>query len=389
MKTFRNRGLILVISICLLAGLGITDQAGAGLPASEASLTLNGASYEINPDADGNLWVSDFGAGEIRKINPGSGAYEGYQVTGSPADARRAGDFLWWADGATNIIGQMNINTLAYSKWQIADANGFYSTAVDDLGRFYATDNSSAHLFQLDSLQPSNKLCDFNLPQSGAQGWFNAYMAFADGSLWVANTKGQLLRLQVSDDSASIWTLSSGGVERAPFGVTLDAQGSLWYADFANKVLARLNPTTNELTSFAIPIFAVNSPTMISFYSGFIWYTDDLPAFGRLDPLTASSTSISLTPEALTLTPSCSTVTASDTGTIQPSSGVLDWTSTTYRSLASFGGWRIFAMPAGAAPWGISAGANGFVLDSARNVVSRFSTTLSNDLYIYLLITTR
>ena len=55
----------------------------------ETPLNIDGSAYEINIDAAGNLWISDYGADEIWQVNPATAAYTIYQGIQAPSDARR------------------------------------------------------------------------------------------------------------------------------------------------------------------------------------------------------------------------------------------------------------------------------------------------------------
>ena len=48
----------------------------AGAPTGrEMDLTLGGSVYEINPDARGTLWLSEFEADQVWQLNPATGVY--------------------------------------------------------------------------------------------------------------------------------------------------------------------------------------------------------------------------------------------------------------------------------------------------------------------------
>lgn len=380
LRKFGSRSLVFVLLVGLLAGLGLALPTQAAIPAAEAGLNPAGASYEINPDAAGKLWVTDNTAGEIWGIDLLTGAYDAYLVGSNPADARHVGDYIWWADFWTNTIGRVSLSG-DYTLWQVPDAYGFYSTYMDGQGRFYAAELDDKYLYRLDPAASTDNLCTFTLPPSASDtDWISSYMTGAGNDLWVADWWGQLLRMDTSDYSATVWTLTTSLVEREPIGVALDAQGNLWYADEIENVLGQLNPLTNQVTIYPVPEIAASSATMLAVQSGYIWYSDEyLPGFGRLDPSTASFTTFSPPyDDTLDLTPTCTTLSVLDTGTLTVNHGTLSWQDASYPTLVNADGWMIYTTPEDSSPWGITVPDSGFLVDYGRNMLINFPTESFN-----------
>ena len=99
------------LSLLTLAAVGQAEiylAPGAEVIAGELPLDEAGAAYEINRDAQGSLWITDIGAGEIWQLDPAGGVYTIYHGISDPVDARRSetGD-IWWGDIAQGAIGQL------------------------------------------------------------------------------------------------------------------------------------------------------------------------------------------------------------------------------------------------------------------------------------------
>ncbi len=380
---FFSRAVVMLIAACLLAGLGFTIPAKAMIPATEGELAAGGDAYEINVDAEGKLWVSDEVAGEIWGINPASGAYTVFEVGGSPVDARRVGDYLWYTDFMTNTIGRVSIGSGDSTLWEIPDQYGFYSTFMDNQGRFYASGLDNQYLYRLDAGQSPNNLCKFTLPPSNTtmeRDWLSRYMTGSGDYLWVTDWWGQLLRLKTSDNTATVWTLTAFVpelVDREPVGIALDAQGNVWYADDLNNVLGRLDIMSGVVTNFAIP--ESYSATMLAIQGDYIWYSDELlPGFGRLDPADASYTMFSPVISSPTLTPTCASITGLPSGAVTTRTGTMAWQNTGYPTLVNSGGWQIYGTPNNSNPWGIANSGSGFVVDHGRNMLLNFPFTTFN-----------
>jgi streptogramin lyase len=156
------------------------------------------------------------------------------------------------------------------------------------------------------------------------------------------------------------------------YGMAVDGQGNLWYADDGLNAISMLNPNSNQGKSYSVPLG--DSLNMLAIQSGMLWYTEqDLASVGRLDPLSAAYTEFTASVVSQTLNPSC--ITASSTsGTLTVESGVLSWTDASYPTLLNNGGWRIYQMPPDSVPWGITVLGTSYMVDQGRQVLSRFST---------------
>ncbi len=354
------------VLVSLIVMLGFTASARADLPVSEVGLNPIGLPFEINPDDVGKLWITDSGAHEVWGVDPSSGAYNVFPVSGSPTDARQAGGWLWWADVNSNTLGQVNISDGTFSSWQVPGAANFSGTNLDTSGRFYATDSTNPYLYRLDPNPVQAQLCSFTLPGVG-----NYIVRDAD-YLWLTATN-KIMRQQISNDSLTTWSLP---LVSSPMGLAVDALGNLWYADESMKVIAQLDPITNQLTSYAVPNGI--SPEMIAIQSGFIWYTTQqgLASIGRLDPLVAGHTILTLNVASKTVTPACISALPPSTGTVTATSGNLNWTDTSYSSILNTGGWKIYQMPVGSSPWGITVPTLGYVVDQGRQELIRFAPVM-------------
>ena len=114
----------------LLGGL----VAGAGpLAVREAPLNPDGEAYEINSDGAGMLLVSDYGADEIRRVNPLTGAYEAFNVP-YPGDARGDASGRIWFTDAVDVFASLDPTTGALTSWSAGEAEdvSLYGVAFDD-----------------------------------------------------------------------------------------------------------------------------------------------------------------------------------------------------------------------------------------------------------------
>lgn len=302
---------LLVVVICLGFIAGSSLPASAALPVEETGLLAGGAAYEINADEQGGLWISDFGpsvtgpVGEVWHVDAATQAYTVYSTGGEPADARRYADYFWWVDGGANVIGRAAVGassdtTVSLSTWTIPTTNGyFYGATLDDAGRLWATEANTID-YQFYSLE-------MGTPDNFCVHPFNnnaivTYPVYSNGFIWLGDyVNSDILRYDILTHWMEVWHLPANSV---PFGMAVDAQGDLWYADSNLSAVAELDPETNLLRSFMIPNEAGGQ--MVAVEGERVWYTGYYdPLIGILNPAIAPYTESPLVKEGYSVLPEC------------------------------------------------------------------------------------
>ena len=360
-------------AVTLALTLGLTAVVAAERIGFEAPLAANGLAYEINPDAQGLLWITDFAAGEVWGVDPASGAYKVYAVAGSPSDARSVGGFLWWGDGMGDTLQRASTGDGSTQRWKIPGASGFYGSAVDADGRLWATSAQTGTLYRLEP--GPGRVCEFGFGDASF-----TYIASSQGMLWLGDSAlSRLLRLSLADNRVTWWTLPP---ETSPLGMTVDAAGRLWYADFTGNRLGRLDPATGRVALFNLPPQSL--ATMLALAGDQICYTaQGLPNVGCLNASGAGDSEFVSTVETGQVTPTCANVAAtSDKVTVTTRS--LAWKAQSYPDLPATGV-TAFELPSTARPWGIALRQGvPWVVDQGRGLLVRVAGENARRVYLPL-----
>ena len=373
----RRRIILTVIFVVCLLGLAMAGKALAGLSAQEMPLSSNGAAIEIHTDAQGNLWISDFLAGGIWKVNAAGNGYTAYTVGGFPADAQSDGQGgVWWVDG--NYLGRLNLADNTTQLWNVSASIYLWGLGFDSSGKIWLTDSGIGNIYRY--TPSSRETCSYPLPLESAE----IFYPLVNGSqLWLADSfNGQLLRLDFS--STPEWTSWQLPVDSIPFGLAQDASGDVWFTDNGLAELGRLSPTSNELTLYPLPVGT--SPFMLAASEGKIWYTEQiLASIGMLDPSLNPATPNIVMPSTASASFSCITLDAPTTGSASVSNGVPSWADASYTTVAEENGWMVYQLPTSSQPNGIvMSNRQGVVPDSLRHKLIRF--TLQQEIYIPLVV---
>jgi len=366
-----NRILLAILAV-LAAAFALPPAARADAEVFEAALDPAGAAIEVNVDAQGVLWISDYDRGQVRGFYPEQGYFEVYPVGGHPSDARHDGAHLWWVDAESNIVGRVSTVDGAVTRWAVPGAAGFYGTVLDKAGRLWFAAFEASHLYRLDTSAATAELCTYTLPASGEA----TYIVRQDDYLWLGDyVNGRLLRLHVSDNSLASWTLPPGSVV---FGMAVDGKGGLWYASMGSPALARLAPGSDPGAGDPLAVYPVSgagSPRMAALLDGEVWYTMQGPAgIGRIDPQAAPHTSATLQRTESVLPGACAPLAADAGGELTITNVDASWNAVGYPVTVNRPGWQVYGMPEGAVPAGIAAGGGDiWFIDTNRRVLGRLT----------------
>jgi streptogramin lyase len=365
----------LAILLTLLSAAGVilalfkfTENARANvqgpiaLAVSEMNLNPDGNAYEVSLDGSGDLWISDYTAGELWQVDPARGVYTTFPVSGTPGDAQPdENGKIWWVDTENFQIRRLSPDLNLMDQWDIPGSSKLYGLRVETPEKIWATDASLPYLYGLNLT--SSQVCTYTIPDEGSSG----YLVLDNGQIWSGDwINERIYRLDPGLNQYTFWQLPAGSV---PEGLAFGPSGNIWWSSFNQGILDRLDPGTGQLSRYNIPEGTL--PEMIAWINGSLWYGEDsLGTIGLLDPLEASFTPITLTKQILPVTPQCGGIQASKPVAITPITGTATFNPNTYPVLVDALGWTIYQLPDKASPWGIiHRERDAWLVDSNRQVL--------------------
>lgn len=344
----------------------------SGMEAEEADLA--GTTYEINRGANGDIFVSNIGAGEIWHIGA-SGAYTVYEEVWGVRDAKPDADGDIWFTDYVQGFGRVDVSSQTVVTWTLTGAQNLGGVAFDDGGNVWLSQVFGMDVYRFDPV--STQVCTYTLPT----GSYGEYIAYDDGYLWLASwSSGRIYRLDGVANRYVWWEIEGGSAW--PMGLDMDEEGGLWWADIGLDRLARLDLTTNVMTTYDPP--EGTAPQMIAIRADGVWYTEytdgEGGTFGLLRPDEATGSSIELFRTSLNvITPECSASGLAPSGEAPAvtRSGSLSWEAVDYVPVVDANGWTVYPVPTGTAqggPYGI-ADSGGFLWigDQGREKLLRFA----------------
>jgi virginiamycin B lyase len=187
-------------------------------------------------DASGNLWFTGVSAGRIGRLDPTTGVIQTWVVP-PPAPKLSALPFslavthdgqVWFGDLTGGAVGHLDPATDRVTLYRLADPQAqVFSMASDARGRIWFTEIVPGKLGLIDSA--TGRVTELLVPAvAGHPAALYGLVVAHDGAVWFVNNGADaLVRYSPKDTSYTFFELSLPS--SAPFGLTLDSAGRLWF----------------------------------------------------------------------------------------------------------------------------------------------------------------
>jgi streptogramin lyase len=339
---------------------------------AELDLNSEGQAYEIFIDLNGNLWISDFGAGEIWQVDTVNNTYTVYGQLGNPSDAKvDANGDLWWSDTKTNRVGHLVPNQQEADMWSLTgNVSQTIGLAIESNGTIWVTDEVNPIIHNL--FPTKNEICSYAIPDSGS----SSYIVTDSGRVWLADWRNnRILALDPEVEEFEIWQLDQE-TDSNIYGIDADDQHNIWWADQYQNYIGRLNPSNNLVTTYTLPIESFG-PTVVSTNRSWVWSSGwGIGWVARLSPEEANGKSATLQSTSHVTSKECTNEVTSTKKIIELTGPHdFDWVGDTYNRVFDFDGWHLYQIyPLDAsigAPWGIAASSGDvYIVDQGRQKVT-------------------
>ncbi|NLF14942.1 MAG: lyase [Anaerolineaceae bacterium] len=202
---------------------------------------------------DGAPWITDSGLNAIVRVDPATDEVQRFPL---PDDSPRAnlntaafdGDGVLWFTGQNGVYGRLDPATGDVEVYDAPRGRGPYGiTATPDGGIYYAS-LAGSHIARIDLETGQATVIE---PPTAGQG---ARRVWSDstGRLWVSEwNAGQLGMYDPAGDSWREWRLP--GDHPQAYAVYVDDEDMVWLSDFGANALVRFDPRTEEFEQFVLP----------------------------------------------------------------------------------------------------------------------------------------
>jgi len=186
--------------------------------------------HDVAPAADGSVWYTAQGSGELGRLDPATGATHHVKLgAGSAPHGVIVGPdgAPWITDGGLNAIVRVDPRT-------------------DEVRRF-------------------------PLPSGTPNVSLNTAVFGRDGTLWFTGQSGYYGRLDPSSGEVRVFPAPRGA---GPYGMTVTGDGAVYYASLAGSHIARIDVTTGAATPIDPPTAGQGARRVWSDSTGRIWVSE-------------------------------------------------------------------------------------------------------------------
>ncbi len=264
---------------CLLSGVsGITEFTLSTPPGYALGAITTGP--------DGNLWFTESAFGTydtagIGMMNPTTHAVTSYALSNYLAfpDAIVTGPDgnLWFTESEANKIGMINPTTHAITEFALPKVKGAEDNSAFPDGITVGSDGnlwfSEKFGNEVGEINPTtHAITEYPLPSTLGNGW--AITAGADGNVWfttlaLTTSTGYICSINPTTHAISTFTNADSG----PMWIASGSNGNLWFTGEAGTV-GEIDPATDAITEFSIPLPQPNDTTITSGPDGNLWFTE-------------------------------------------------------------------------------------------------------------------
>jgi streptogramin lyase len=351
-----------------MAPLSSASNAAGGPSVRETGLTPGGTALEVNPDGQGNLWISDGGVSQVWQFNRATSAFTIYNGLHHPADPHRDNNNVWWTDTVNGLLGRINLSASTVTTWTLPAAVEPVGVAIDASGQVWVVDaedevkGTAPFVYRFNP--NSTEVCSYGVPDGGG----GDYIVYNAGNLWFGDAyNSRMVKLDPVAGQFTYWQLPPGS---SPEGLGVDGDGNVWWADFG--ALRRLEPAANRVATYSLPVSGYAN--MLAISDGAIWFSGSLTGtFGVLDPDALVPTTVVVTSAMVTVMPSCTVLGPGVTTRPLVCTSVASFTPGAFTQAVNTDAWKVYELPSPSALWGIAAPGGVWMSDYGRDKLVNFS----------------
>jgi streptogramin lyase len=232
----------------------------------------------ITAGPDGNLWFTEYFAGQIGRVTP-SGTITEFAVspTSSPDAITKGPDGnLWITDAGTNKIGRITPGGTVTEYAIPTPALGLYGITAGPDNNIWFTEYTSSRIGRL--LLGTGVVTEYPLPAGSNP---IGIAAGPDGTLWFTESSSNAIGQITTSGTISSYSLPMGGI--GPHGITAGPDGNLWFTEFGGNKIGRIT-THGTITEFNVPVSG--DPVSIAAGSdGNLWFVSAYSGnLGKITP---------------------------------------------------------------------------------------------------------
>ena len=208
------------------------------------------APHGVIAAADGAPWLTDGGQNAIVRVDPKTRAVKVWPLPEGTGYANLNtaifdGKGLHWFTGQSGIYGRLDPKTGDMKVFDAPKGRGPYGIHATPDGTVFYASLAGSYIGQIDSATGAVKVIEPPTPRQGARRvWSDS-----KGHIWVAEwNSGNLSRYEPDSGRWSKW--QAPGEEPHVYAVYVDETDKVWVAEWSAQVMLRFDPAPGKFESF-------------------------------------------------------------------------------------------------------------------------------------------
>jgi virginiamycin B lyase len=225
--------------------LGFLDPASG--QTEHIDLGDRSAPHGVIVGPDGAPWITDGGLNAILRVDPSTKQVRRMPVSGSSNlnTATFDGEGTLWFTGQSGIYGRADPESGETEVFPAPKGRGPYGMTTTPDGSPWFSSLAGSYIARIDA--GTGQVGVFDVPTEG--GGARRVWSDSTGKLWVTEWfAGKLARFDPATEQWAEWALP--GEDPQPYAVFVDDRDIVWVSDFGANALVRFDPATEQFRQF-------------------------------------------------------------------------------------------------------------------------------------------
>lgn len=194
------------------------------------------------------------------------------------------GERIWFVGQRGDYLGWLYRETGEIGRWDMPEGTGPHNQIVDAEGMVWFAGNRDAYIGRYDP--ETGQLLRVDMPDGIPRDPHTLIFDQGGQYLWfTAQGANRIGRLNVSTFDLDIIDVPTENAR--PYGIEIDANGTVWVVLLGTNKLAAVNPDTLQLAEVVLPREEARPRRIGITDNGYIWYVDYAGGYvGGFDPAT-------------------------------------------------------------------------------------------------------
>ena len=216
----------------------------------EVALGAGSAPHGVIVGPDGAPWITDGGLNAIVRVDPETQRLDTYPLPSAAAGANLNtaafdGDGVLWFTGQAGFYGSVNPASGRVRTFSAPRGLGPYGITATSAGEIFYSSLAGSYLGAVDGDTGEVRVID---PPTAGAGLRRAW-SDSRGRIWVSEWfAGQVGMYNPDSGRWREWSLPGNGAQA--YAVFVDDTDAVWLTDFTANAIVRFDPETEEFTNF-------------------------------------------------------------------------------------------------------------------------------------------